>query len=75
MLSEMFQIFLLAQTAQEKSITRYGLIFFGFFIGVLVLDSFSKGKLISTKGHLKKILIGVFIIVFLVLFFVSKFYK
>ena len=70
---EVFQILMLAQTEQEKNITRMGLIFLGLFVGVLLLDSFSKGKLISTKGKLKKILIGVFVLIFLALFLLKTF--
>jgi len=70
---EIFQILMLAQTEQEKNITRFGLIFLGLFVGVLLLDAFSKGKLISTKGHLKKILIVVFVLIFLVLFVIKTF--
>jgi hypothetical protein len=74
-LEKVYQILMLAQTAQEKKITRFGLIFLGLFVGVLLLDAFSKGKLISTKGKLKKILLVVFVLIFAVLFIMKTFYK
>ena len=70
-----WQVFLLAQTEQEKMITRYGWIFLGLFVGVLLLDAFAKGKLISNKGPLKKILLIVFIIIGLVVLLMNKIYK
>ena len=75
LLEKVYQMLMLAQTAQEKKITRFGLIFLGLFVGVLLLDSFSKGKLISTKGKLKKILLVVFVLIFLLLFLIKTFYK
>ena len=72
---EIFQRFMLEQTQQEKTITYFGLLFLFAFVGVLVLDTFSKGKYISTKGPLKKIILAVFIVLLLVLFFVGKIYK
>lgn len=72
---EIFQRFLLEQTEQEKTMTYFGLLFLFAFVGVLVLDTFSKGKFISTKGPLKKIILAVFVILFLILFFVGKIYK
>ena len=72
---EIFQRFILEQTQQEKTITYFGLLFLFAFVGVLVLDTLSKGKYVSTKGPLKKIILAVFIILLLILFFVGKIYK
>lgn len=72
---EILQMFLLAQTEQEKMITRYGLIFLALFVGVLVLDSFSKGKRINTKGPLKKILLVIFILLVLLIILLNNVYK
>lgn len=72
---DILQMLMLAQTEQEKRMTILGLILFGFFLFVLVLDSFSKGKLIPSKGPLKKIVIFIFAIVVIVAILLRFVYK
>lgn len=72
---DILQMLMLAQTEQEKRMTILGLILFGFFLFVLVLDSFSKGKLIPSKGPLKKIVIFIFVIVVIVAILLRFVYK
>ena len=71
MWNNFLKMFLLAQTAQEKEMTYYGLIFLGVFFFVLLLDTFGKGKFIHTKGPLKKLL-WVFLIVIVIMIFVLQ---
>lgn len=72
---EILQALMLAQTEQEKKITYFGLIIFGFFLFVLVLDTFSKGKIIPNKGPLKKIVIFMFVVVVIVVILLRFVYK
>lgn len=72
---DILQTLMLAQTEQEKKITYFGIIIFGFFLFVLVLDTFSKGKIIPTKGPLKKIVMFIFFIVVIVAILLRFVYK
>lgn len=75
MWNQIYQIFMLAQTEQEKKMTYFGLIIFGFFLFVLVLDSLAKGKIIPKKGPMKKIVIFICVTVALVLILLHFIYK
>ncbi len=75
MWSEILKMLMLAQTEQEKQITYYGLIFLGLFLFILVLDSFAKGKIIKSKGPLKKILIFITIIIAIIVIALQFIYK
>lgn len=75
MWNNIIQALMLAQTEQEKRMTYFGLILFGFFLFVLVLDTLSKGKLFPTKGPIKKILIFIFVVVVIVLILLRFIYK
>lgn len=75
MWNNILKVFLLAQTAQEKEMTYYGLLFLGVFFFVLLLDTFGKGKFIHTKGPLKKLLWVFLIVIIIVLFALQFIYK
>ena len=73
--NDLFQVLMLAQTEQEKSMTRYGVMFFGFFLFVLVLDTMAKGKLFPKKGPMKTILIFMCVVVAIVAILLHFVYK
>ena len=75
MWNNILKVFLLAQTAKEKEITYYGLLFLGFFFFVLLLDTFGKGKFIHTKGPLKKVLWFFLALIVILLFALQFIYK
>ena len=75
MWNDVLKMLILAQTAQEKKMTYFGLIFLGVFIFVLVLDSLGKGKLIKSKGPLKKILLFILIVIAIVVLSLHFIYK
>ena len=75
MLNSLFQALMLAQTAQEKKMTYFGVLFFGFFLFVLFLDTMAKGKFIPKKGPMKQILIFILVIVAIVAILLHFFYK
>mgnify|MGYP003320755194 CR=1 FL=1 len=75
MLNSLFQALMLAQTAQEKRMTYYGVLFFGFFLFVLFLDTMAKGKFIPKKGPMKTILIFMCVIAGIVAILLHFVYK
>ena len=75
MWNNLFQVLMLAQTEQEKRMTYFGVIFFGFFLFVLVLDTMAKGKLFPKKGPMKTILIFMFVVVAIVAVLLHFIYK
>ena len=75
MWNSLFQALMLAQTAQEKKMTYFGVLFFGFFLFVLFLDTMAKGKFIPKKGPMKKILVFILVIVAIVAILLHFFYK
>ena len=75
MLNDILKMLMLAQTEQEKRITFWGLVFLGFFLFVLVLDSMAKGKIIHKKGPLKKILLFMTIVIAIIVIALQFIYK
>ena len=75
MWNELFQVLMLAQTEQEKRMTYFGVLFFGFFLFVLVLDTMAKGKIFPKKGPMKTILIFMCVIVGIVAILLHFVYK
>ena len=71
----LYQALILAQTEQEKRMTYFGVLFFGFFLFVLFLDTMAKGKFIPKKGPMKKILVFILVIVAIVAILLHFFYK
>ena len=71
----LLQMLMLAQTEQEKRMTYFGVIFFGFFLFVLVLDTMAKGKLFPKKGPMKKILVFMCVVVAIVAILLHFVYK
>ena len=72
---DVLKMLILAQTEQEKRMTYYGLIFLGFGIFVLLLDTLGKGKFIKKKGPLKKVLFFILIVVAIAVFSLRFIYK
>lgn len=75
MWNDILKMLILAQTEKEKQMTYFGVIFLGFFLFVLLLDAFGKGKFIKSKGPLKKILLFVVIIVAIIAISLGFIYK
>lgn len=75
MWNELFQVLMLAQTEQEKKMTYFGVMFLGFFLFVLVLDTLGKGKLFPKKGPMKTILIFMCVVTLLVAVLLHFIYK
>ena len=75
MWNDILNMLILAQTEQEKRMTYFGLVFLGFFLFVLFLDSMGKGKLIKTKGPLKKVILFVLIAIAIIVFSLRFIYK
>lgn len=71
----LYQVLMLAQTEKEKKMTYFGVMFLGFFLFVLVLDTLGKGKLFPKKGPMKTILIFMFVIVAIVAVLLHFVYK
>ena len=68
-------LFLLAQTEKEKRLTYFGVILLFVIFFAFVIDSFSKGKTIPTKGPLKKLIIIVCLIIGIILVLLNFVYK
>lgn len=75
MMWNLVQMFILAQTEQEKNMTYVGLACLAMFLFVLVLDSIAKGKLIPTKGPMKQIIMFMFVVVILAIILLHFIYK
>lgn len=75
MWNELFQVLMLAQTEQEKKMTYFGVMFLGFFLFVLVLDTLGKGKLFPKKGPMKTILMFMCAVTLLVAVLLHFYYK
>ena len=75
MLNFILQVLILAQTEKEKQMTYFGLLFLGFFLFVLILDSLAKGKWVKKKGPIRKILIFLVVIILIVIFALQFIYK
>lgn len=75
MWNNLFQAILLAQTEQEKSITKFGVMFLGLFLFVLVLDTMAKGKLFPKKGPMKTILVFMCVVVAIIAILLHFVYK
>lgn len=69
------QLFILAQTEQEKRMTYVGLACLAMFLLILFLDSVAKGKFIPTKGPMKQIIIFMFVVVLIALILLHFIYK
>ena len=73
--NDLFQVLMLAQTEQEKRMTKFGVMFFAFFLFVLVLDTMAKGKLFPKKGPMKTILIFMCVVASIVAILLHFVYK
>jgi len=72
---DILKTLLLAQTEQEKKITYVGVALLFLFLFVMVLDTFSKGRVFPTKGPIKKLLIIACVIVGIVVILLTYVYK
>lgn len=68
-------VFLLAQNAEEKSITIVSVALFAAFLFYLIIDASVKGKLAPKKGPVKTFIIYLFIIAIIALILLIIFYK
>lgn len=75
MINEILRALMLAQTEQEKKMTVFGLMIFGFFLFVLFLDSINKGKMVPKKGPIKVTVIFMLVVVAIVLILIQFVYK
>lgn len=75
MINEILRALMLAQTEQERKITVFGLMIFGFFLFVLFLDSINKGKMVPKKGPIKVAVIFMLVVVAIVLILIQFVYK
>lgn len=68
-------VFMLAQNAQEKSITIVGIALFAAFMFYLFIDASIKGKLVPKKGPVKTFVLYLFFIAIIALILLIIFYK
>ena len=66
---------LLAQNAEEKSLTYIGLALFAGFLFFLIVDTTIKGKFVPKKPVMRNFLIVLFILVIILLILLFIFYK
>ena len=66
---------LLAQNAEEKSLTYIGLALFAGFLFFLIVDTTIKGKYVPKKPVMRNFLIALFILVIILLTLLFIFYK
>ena len=66
---------MLAQTEKEMQMTYFGLMFLGFFLFMLILDSMAKGKILKKKSPLKNVILVMVIIIAIVLISIQFIYK
>ncbi len=66
---------LLAQNAEEKSLTYIGLALFAGFLFFLIVDTTIKGKYVPKKPVMRNFLIVLFILVIILLTLLFIFYK
>lgn len=66
---------LLAQNAEEKSLTYLGLALFAGFLFFLIVDTTIKGKYVPKKGVIRNFLIVLFVLVIIILIMLFIFYK
>ena len=66
---------LLAQNAEEKSLTYLGVALFAGFLFFLIVDSTIKGRFVPKKDSLRKFLIVLFVVVISILGLLFIFYK
>lgn len=66
---------LLAQNAEEKSLTYIGLALFAGFLFFLIIDTTIKGRFVPKKPVMRKFLIFLFIIIIIIIFMLFIFYK
>ncbi|MBR7172573.1 MAG: hypothetical protein IKD36_02140 [Clostridia bacterium] len=66
---------MLAQTAEEKSLTYVGLAFFAGFLFFLIVDTTVKGRFVPKKSVMRNFLIVLFILVIIIIFMLFIFYK
>ena len=68
-------VLLLAQNAEEKSITIVSVALFAAFMFYLFIDASIKGKWVPKKGPVKKFVVFIFIIAIVALTLLIIFYK
>lgn len=68
-------VFMLAQNAQEKSITIVSIALFAAFMFYLFIDASIKGKLVPKKGPVKTFVLYLFFIAIIALILLIIFYK
>ena len=66
---------LLAQTAEEKSLTYVGLALFAGFLFFLIIDTTIKGKFVPKSPVMRKFLIFFFILIVIIIFMLFIFSK
>jgi hypothetical protein len=66
---------ILAQNAEEKSLTYVGLAFFAGFLFFLIVDTTIKGKFVPKKSVMRNFLIVLFVLVIILLAMLFIFYK
>ena len=67
--------FMLAQNSQEKSATIIGLTLFAGFMFFLFVDTLIKGKFVPKKGPVKKFVLFLSIMAFIIVIMLFIFYK
>jgi hypothetical protein len=66
---------LLAQNAEEKSLTYIGLALFAGFLFFLIVDTTIKGRFVPKKPIMRKFLIFLFVIIIIIIILLFIFYK
>lgn len=66
---------ILAQNAEEKSLTYVGLAMFAGFLFFLIVDTTIKGKYVPKKSSIRNFLIVLFVLVIILLGMLFIFYK
>ena len=66
---------LLAQNAEEKSLTYIGLALFAGFLFFLIVDTTIKGRFVPKKPVMRKFLIFLFVIIVIIIILLFIFYK
>ena len=66
---------LLAQNAEEKSLTYIGLALFAGFLFFLIVDTTIKGRFVPKKPAMRKFLIFLFVIIVIIIILLFIFYK
>ena len=66
---------LLAQNAEEKSLTYIGLALFAGFLFFLIIDTTIKGRFVPKKPVMRKFLIFLFVIIIIIIIMLFIFYK